>query len=296
MILLRDGIWISSEIILKTAVKKEPQTLLPVEEFSSYMVVHSQSVDLVDLHAFKAVHTFQTEASQPRSVKLVYNGQRVGPQGRGTVSSLTLAYISEQDGDLVLQTYLPSENCDSICFSDPAAPAAGTSCTWAETTQITRRVRNPGVWTTLRNGCVLGIRKKEETAPRSPIQERLPAFAQSSLRRRGRADSPPKRPRPDDTWEIWVMTRLEGEGGVETTPFTGPDDPAALIVSDLGPIVRVGCCSAAVGFGNVVKVIAVGHERFESAEEGREAENIGLASRRRRHPGPRPRASSSSRR
>lgn len=295
-VVLRDGVWVSLEMTIRTRGKKEPQTLLPIEGFSSYMAVRSQSVDLVDLHGFKAVHTFETEASQPRSMKFAYNGPRVGPRGRGTVSSLTLAYISEEDGDLVLQTYLPSENCDSICFSDPAAPAPGTSCTWAETIQVTRRVSNPGLWTTLRNGCVLGIRKKEDPAPRSPIQERLPAFAQSSLRRRGRADSPPKRPRPDEAWEIWVMTRLEGEGDVETTPFTGPDDPAALIVSDLGPIVRVGCCSAAVGFGNVVKVIAVGHERFESAGEGREAENMGLASRRKRHPGPRPSASSSHRR
>ncbi|ROW06187.1 hypothetical protein VMCG_04706 [Cytospora schulzeri] len=289
---LRDGIWESSEIMLETGNKKEPHTLLPVQGFSSYMVVHSQSVDLVDLQACKVVHTFQIEASQPRSVKFVYNGQRAGPQGKGTVSSLTLGYISEEDGDLVLQTYLPSENCDSICFSDPAAPAPGTSCTWAETSEVTRRIRNPGVWTPLRNGCVLGIRKKEDVPPRSPIQERLPAFAQSSLRRRGRADSPPKRPKPADTWEIWVITRLEGDGDIETTPFIGPDDPSALIVSDLGPIVKVGSSSAAVGFGNVIKVIAVGHERFESAEEGREAENIGLTSRRRRHPGPRPRAAS----
>lgn len=261
------------------------------------MVVRSHSVDLVNLHASKIVHTFQTEASYPRSVKFVYNGQRVGPQGRGTVSSLTLAYISQEDGDLVIQTYLPSENCDSICFSDPAAPAPGSSCTWAETSQITRRIRNPGVWTPLRNGCVLGIRMKEEEAPRSPIQERLPTFAQSSLRRRGRADSPPlKRPKSDGIWEIWVMTRLEREGDIETAPFIGPGDPTALMISGLGPIIKVGSSSAAVGFGNMVKVIAVGHERFESAEEGREAENMGLTSRRRRHPGPRPSASSSNRR
>lgn len=260
------------------------------------MVVRSHSVDLVDLHAARTVHTFQTEASRPRTVKFVYNGQRMGPQGRGTVSSLTLAYISEEDGDLVLQTYLPNENCDSICFSDPAAPAPGSSCTWAETSQITRRVRNPGVWTPLRNGRVLGVRKKEEDTPRSPIQERLPAFAQSTLRRRGRADSPPKRPKSDDIWEIWVITRLEKEGDIETAPFIGPGDPTALMISGLGPIVKVGSSSAAVGFGNIVKVIAVGHEWFESADEGREAENIGLPSRRRRHPGPRPSASSSHRR
>lgn len=259
------------------------------------MVVRSRSVDLADLHTSKIVHTFQTEASHPRSVKFVYNGQRMGPHGRGTVSSLTLAYISEEDGDLVLQTYLPGENCDSICFSDPAAPAPGSSCTWAETRQITRRIRNPGVWTPLRNGCVLGVRKKEDEPPRSPIQERLPAFAQSSLRRRVRAESPPKRSNSGDIWEIWVITRLEREGDIETTPFIGADDPIPLMISGLGPIIKLGSSSAAVGFGNMVKVIAVGHERFDSAEEDLETENIGLTSRRRRHPGPKPSASLSHR-
>lgn len=213
----------------------------------------------------------------------------MGPQGARTISAWTLAYVSDEDGDLVLQTYIPIENCDSIWFSDAAAPVAGTSCTWAEARQITRRIRNPGLWTPLRNGCILGIRKKEEAAQRSPIQERLPGFAQSNLRRRGHADSPPRRPKPEDTWEIWVMTRLEREGDIETAPFIAPDDPTGLIVSELGPIVKVGSSSAAVGFGNVVKVITVGHERFESVDEGRKAENVSLPNRRRRHPGAKPR-------
>lgn len=291
---LRSGIWVSSEVKLETRDNREPSTLLPIQGFSSYMVVRSHSVDLVDLQTAKVVHTFQTEASQPRSINFVYHGQKAGPQGRGTVSSWTLAYVSE-DGDLILQTYLPIGNCDSICFSDAAAPAAGTSCTWAETRQVSRRIRNPGLWMPLRNGCVLGIRKKA-VASQSPVQKRLPVFGQSSLRRRGRVESPPSGPKSEEIWEIWVITKLETEGDIETTPFAAPNDPAGLMISDLGPIVQVGSSSAAVGFGNVVKVITIGHEHFESAEEGHEAENISLTNRRRRHPGPRLSASSSAHR
>ncbi|KAI3392884.1 hypothetical protein diail_5017 [Diaporthe ilicicola] len=288
----RDGIWISSEAKIAGGTHKEPQALLPVQGFASYMIIRANSVDLVDLYSSKVMHTFETEAVQPKSLKFVYQGQRMGPGGRGTVTSLTLAYLSRDDGDCVLQTYLPGEDYDSICFSDVVgAPPARSSCTWAETRLVTRRVQNPGTWTPLRNGCLVGIRRKEGEDQSTPMRERLPAFAQSGLRRRGRAEPSPRRTKLEETWEIWVISRVEKEGNIETTPLVAPDDPAGLIISTLGPMIKVGYSSAAVGFGNVVKIITIGHERFDNAdEEG--AEDINLTNRRRRAPHSRPRVSS----
>ncbi|KAK2602043.1 hypothetical protein N8I77_008614 [Diaporthe amygdali] len=287
----RDGIWISSEAIIAGDNHEEPQALLPVQGFASYMVVRTSSVDLIDLYSSKLMHTFRTETILPKSLKFVYQGQRMGPGGRGTVASLTLAYLSGDDGECVLQTYLPGEDYDNICFSDLVGAPARSSCTWAETKLITRRIRNPGAWTPLRNGCVVGIRRKEKEDRGSPMRERLPAFAQSGLRRRGHADPSPRRSKLEETWEIWVISRVEKEGNIETTPLVAPDDPAGLIISTLGPMIKVGYSSAAVGFGNVVKIITVGHERFNNAdEEG--AEDINLTNRRRRAPHSRPRVSS----
>ncbi|KAG6357148.1 hypothetical protein INS49_015025 [Diaporthe citri] len=108
---------------------------------------------------------------------------------------------------------------------------------------------------------------------------------------RGHADPSPRRTKLEETWEIWVISRVEKEGNIETTPLVAPDDPAGLIISALGPMIKVGYSSAAVGFGNVVKIITVGHERFENADdEG--AEDINLTNRRRRAPHSRPRVSS----
>lgn len=279
---------------MKFATKndKPPQNLLSVQGFSSYMVVRSQSIDLVDLHSSKVMHTFMTEPMQPRTVKFVYSGQRSGPGGRGTVSSMTLAYISEEDGDCILQTYLPYENYDNICFSNAAGPPARSSCTWTETRQITRRIRNPGTWTPLRNGCIVGVRKQQDSPQSSPMRNRLPAFTQSGLRRRGHTESPGVRTDSDDTWEIWVISRLEKEGNVETKTLNGPEDPAGLIISELGPMAKLGYGSVAVGFGNVVKLITVGHEWFDVAEdEGLTTDNL-MMSRRRRPTTSRTRASS----
>lgn len=290
---LCNGFWVSSEVLLATKNDKQPRNLLPVQGFSAYMVVRSQSVDLVDLHSSKIMHTFMTEPMQPRTLKFVYNGQRAGPGGGVTVSSLTLAYNSEEEGECVLQTYLPDENYDNICFSNVAGPGARSSCTWDETRQVTRRIRNPGTWTPLRNGCVVGVRRKQDTPQGSPMRNRLPAFAQSGLRRRGHSESPAARSKPDEIWEIWVITRLEKEGNVETQPLEAPGDPAGLMISELGPVTKVGHGSVAVGFGNVVKIITVGHEWFDAAEdEGLLQVDSLVASRRRRHPASRTRASS----
>lgn len=256
-----------------------------------------ESVDLIDLSSSKIIHTFLTEPTRPRSMKFVYSGQRRGPDGKGTVSSLTLAYLSDEDGECVLQTYLPSEGHDNICVSDATGPpSARSSCAWAVTNQIKRRIRNPGVWTPLRNGCMIGLRRKaRETTPSgSPIRGRLSDFAQATTGLRRRAGhgvainssgnnaassslssscnptTPTKAKAEETYWEIWVITRLEQQNSpinnIETRPLIGPDDPAGLIISDLGPIAKVGYGSIAVGFGNVVKVITVGHEWFDRIE------------------------------
>jgi hypothetical protein len=36
------------------------------------------------------------------------------------------------------------------------------------------------------------------------------------------------------------------------------------MISEAGPMVRLGAMSVAVGFGDVVKVVSVGHEHFDN--------------------------------
>lgn len=286
---LYNGIWVSSEVRLATENDKQPRSLLSVQEFSAYMVVRPQSVDLVDLHSSNLMHTFTTEPIQPCSLKFVYSGQRMGPGCRGTVSSLTLVYNNDDSGDCVLQTYLPDEKYDNICFSNATGSPGRSSCSWNETRQITRRIQNPGSWTPLRNGSVVGVRRVHEALQGSPLRNRLPAFAQSGLRRRGQVQSPPMAQK----WETWVITRLEKEGNIEIKPCDTSGDTAGLIISELGPMAKVGHGSVAVGFGNIIKVITVGHECYDSLEEDSlRADTTLIASRRRRVPTSRTRAMS----
>lgn len=288
---LYHGHWVNSEVTLATKNDKHPHSLLSVQGFSAYLVVRPRSVDLVDLHSSKIMHTFMTEPMQPRSLKFVYSGRRLVPGGRGTVSSLTLAYNSLGSGDCVLQTYLPGDDFDNICFSNANGPPRRSSCPWNETRQITRRISEPGSWSPLRNGSFVGVRRVQEPLRNgSQMRDRLPAFAQSGLRRRGgQAEAPPTK----QSWEVWVMTRLEREGNIEIKPCDTSQDSAGLIISELGPMVKVGHGSVAVGFGNIIKVVTVGHEWFDNVEEeSYKPEPALIATRRKRVAASRTRAAS----
>lgn len=275
----------SAEVKLGNKVNQHPQNLLAVQAFSAYMVVWSSSVDLVDLDSSKVIHTFTTEPMQSRSLRFVYRGHRNGPAKRGTVSSMTLAYNSSENGDCIIQTYSPGDEYENIWFSTAAGLPARSSCGWDETKQTTRRIANPGTWTPLRNGCIMGVRRIQEAPPDGATRGRIPTFAPSGLRRRGHIQAPHGRPKSNETWEIWVLTRLEQEGNYETKPLLAPDAPATLMISELGPMVKVGYGSAAVGFGNVVKIITLGHEWFdEHVDEDPKNEQSMTSRRRRRAP------------
>lgn len=292
---LRDGIWVSEEVKFPPGGDKGPNLILPVNAFSSYLVVLAKSVDLVDLHSSAIIHTFQTEPMQPRSLKFVYYGQRLTQSGIGTVASMTLAYTNSESGQCVLQTYVPDKESEAICFSNLEGPPSGPTCTWIDAGEVRRRMQHPGVWTPLRNGSIVGVRqRKGKEIEGSHFANRLSLLGQSGLRKRGPLSSSTNNWKKYDAWEVWVVSQLGRGENIETRPLDTPEAGGGLIISELGPMVKLGYGSVAVGFGNVIKLITVGHERFDSAEEGLKAGNLSLTNRRKKPPGPRPRASSNS--
>jgi len=109
------------------------------------------------------------------------------------------------------------------------------------------------------------------------------------LRRRG-ASAPKKKVHwhaetDEDSWEVWS---LSSKGERATMPLCGTEDgvnenDSHLLVTSLGPITKIGRKSIGVVLGNVIKVITVGHERFDSGDETLEdVSSMPLASRRRR--------------
>lgn len=191
--------------------------------------------------------------------------------GLDGLASFSLAYTDRDNGHLVLMTYIPKQDGDLICIG-PKKCSTDTSCnSWSEARLSTHIVRNPGQWQSLPSGAVVGVRKRSATQHTS----HSPISVVSSLRRRTKNTSPPRstssiryKPQEADVWEAWMIS---AKGERHTIPLyqEGDMQPGGhqLWVTACGPMTRVGRRSVALGFGNVIKVITVGHEWWDGTED-----------------------------
>ncbi|KAH6626166.1 sterol-sensing domain of SREBP cleavage-activation-domain-containing protein [Chaetomium sp. MPI-SDFR-AT-0129] len=259
------GEWISSEMKLQgESWAKDVHSLVPIPTLSQFLIGRSQSVDLVDLASSTVIHTFQTETMQPRSLKQVSlnRGHQSGSP------ALTLCYNSAEDGDLIVHTCLTE---DAKNNTSPNTPTENPSAqTWQETT---RRIPNPGVWEALPLGSIVGVHKKRN--PRTPrastpspaggLRKRSPSSLASAPANGG----PANQPLPTPSWEAWVFNlRPNTKFEFESRSLDNDDRDTTglhshLMISELGPMTRLGATSVAVGLGEVVKVVSVGHEYFD---------------------------------
>ena len=277
------GGWGSEDINIKLprGEEREVHTVVPIPAFCLYLVAHSDGVDLVDFKTSTVIHSFQTEPMLPKSLQQIYSSKNL-KQG---LNSFTLSYVNAETGDLVLQTYVPDE--DEIFWPGVSEDSTRAGATWNQTREIRRHVKNPGLWAAVCKGCIIGIRRIQPPQAREPP----PASTTGSLRRR--AGLHPETRQSSATagkWEVWVMRQLEAEGedSYESRPLSTPEEDKAagdqLMVTELGPIIKLGTGSVAVGFGNVVKIISAGHEHFDSPSDrlAPDKDLINLTNRRRR--------------
>jgi hypothetical protein len=137
---------------------------------------------------------------------------------------------------------------------------------WTETVEQKYIVEDPGDWEALPSGHLVGIRKCE-TALQSVENPRHHLITGSELRRRGGFERQLSHSAPkegDDDWEVWSIS---SRGERTTIPLSGLGHDH-LLVGGLGPLEKIGKRSLAVGLGNVVKIITVGKEKFDSLDSG----------------------------
>ena len=225
--------------------------LIPVPAFAMYLVARSHSVDLVDLDSSSILHTFETEPMQPRTLRHipVSRAQQTG------LASLTLAYINSETGDLVAHTYLADDESDIVYSYCPTESRNGHHRPWHAPRQITRHVENPGKWEALSSGSIVGVRRKRQPSANG---DAVSKHAANGI---------------NEPWEAWVINHLENSGDFETrTLDCPPQEPVLglgkhcldqLMISQLGPMVKLGVMSVAVGVGNIIKLVSVGHEYFD---------------------------------
>ncbi|KAL2151822.1 hypothetical protein VTH82DRAFT_5006 [Thermothelomyces myriococcoides] len=265
----QDNEWSSVEVKFKGNPGPGPvHCLLPLATLSRFLVGRTRSVDLVDMDSSTIIHTFHTEQMQPRTLKQI-TLMRIH---RTSLASFTLSYTSTETGDLVIHTYHP-ETGDQHEPRPPSSPSELIPFdAWTLTKEQVKRIPYPGSWEALPSGSIIGVRRKTARSGPTRTTSRL-----LGLRKRGAygmvTDDPnpasPKRTTnaKSHSWEAWVLNLRPGaKYEFETRPLEeeagGLQQQQPLMISELGPMTRLGTMSVAVGFGDVIKVLSVGHEHF----------------------------------
>jgi len=258
--------WISDGLeIPDPADDPEILSVLPLPILSSFLAVRRHTIDLIDILTHKVTHTFVTSPMVKDSLRCFHSTRRRPQCGSVGLANMALAYTCADTGNCIMQSYLPRHEGDTICFRDPYTPGSKTCCLWRETVESRYEVENPGEWESLQVGYLVGIRKNEP----APVGEGNHArpVANSGLRRRNRAPSVTQIPRDEDAYEVWS---LSARGERSTCPLFAPNEKNHLFNSNLGKIEKMGKHSVAIAMGNVVKVITVGNEKFNSADSERD--------------------------
>ncbi|PNH56227.1 hypothetical protein VD0003_g1486 [Verticillium dahliae] len=281
----QDQCWTSVSLDMHSLEDRDASQVVPLPGLDCFLVARQHSVDLVDGKAYRLLHVFETGPIQPQTLRAFHSARRKPQCGSVGLISFGLAYNDSNTGDCVIQTYLPKEDGDTICFRDSSAPASRSCCKWPDTIMSQRRINNPGTWEALSGGFIVGVRR-DQPLPARYSPDSSPTT--QGLRRRIYSFRQDDRPGLKlDKWEIWVASHSGRHDVYETMPLHSDDElGGCLMISELGPMVKVGTASVVVGFGTILKLITVGHEHFEVgqfAAKGQELLNIGS---RRRKPGP----------
>jgi hypothetical protein len=278
--------WVSEGVDVRDSQDdKEINSILPLPALSSFLAVRDHTVDLIDVETHRVRHTFHTRPMKQGSLRCFHSSRRRPQCGSVGVANLTLAYTSVETGDCIMQRYLPRREGDTICFRDPFTPGSKTCCLWRETVENRYTIENPGLWEALKVGYLVGVRKVE--VPPDITTSSRP-ITNIGLRRRG-ANRPQslhlQMREAEDSWEVWSISS-RGERAV--TPLCGYNEKGNLLVYNLGPLQKIGTRSIAVALGNVIKVITIGHEKFDDESSNDDQAFVGMAAataNRRRRPG-----------
>lgn len=254
--------------------------------------VRLRVIDLIDIKTKTQIHSFPAILVRGHSLRVIHSSLRQCKTCSAiAVHSLSLAYTDFESHSAVFRTYTHSDDHNDLICLGPRLPGKSYPCRGLSSAkEHIFTVEHPGSWEATSASSMVGVRLRPTGAdtPQSTIsttsgfdapQFNLHSF--DTIKKRGAADGHSKfsgllsldRPvtTPDhdaDDWEVWTMSAngefhtepLHSSTSIERAQSIGEDE---LLVAATGPVVRLGQRSIAIGFGNRVKVIMVGKERFE---------------------------------
>lgn len=261
--------------------------IVPMHSLGLFIVATSNRAHIFNVEDLDVLYSVEMNEMRPRSLECAYTTQRIAHVDQPSITSATMTYVEAATGDCILHTFSPHEDTDAIGLRAPSGATDGEGCEWADAVVTKKRVKNPGQYSTLSDGSVVGIRRKKDPSSDSPLSSSGEnGTAATGLRnrfaatRRSLGGSDMLSPE----WEVWTVSPSNRIGTDEEEPlFKHDEQPSHLLISDIGPKVTVGLMSVAFSFGNVVKVVTVGGaERFDMDEDDAHDGLLNIGHRRRK--------------
>lgn len=270
--------WLSTE----SKISEDVSQIIALPRLNSVLLVYKHHADLYDVNYLRIVHIFELGQIQRRSLKCISIPQRHEKAGASAIFGLILAYQRVGMNTLEIEIHTATDETEVLCYLNH-----NKECMWVGGIIKKKMVCNPGQWTSLECGAVVGVRRKinNDTAASSSLSTKLSSAASGSilntssntLRNRGNslallAPSRQKiRERPKnklgsamsvDSWEVWSISHLAETEPQEHMALLSSEDDKHLFASRIGPMVNINAHSIALGLGNAVKIISIRSPKF----------------------------------
>jgi len=198
------------------------------------------------------------------------------------VESFSIAYTERESGMFIMHTFAPTKGRSKYICLRAERDRREKKCTGFEQIEETMHwMENIEGWEPTSSNLVTGIRRidSHHNAESSDDHAYSSGTEKPSLRQRRKKGKSLTVGEEEDEWEAWTMSFDGVISRYSLADIPGGGSDKGLLVSRTGPVTRVGQRSIAVGFGNAIKVLLVGNERYDDEDD---YDDIATAPNRRR--------------
>lgn len=198
------------------------------------------------------------------------------------MESFSIAYTERESGMFIMHTFAPTKRRSKYICLRAERDRREKKCTGFEQIEETMHwMENVEGWEPTSLNLVAGIRRvgSHHDAESSDDHAYTSGTEKSNLRQRRKKGKSLAMDEEEDEWEAWTMSFDGAISRYSLAHIPGDGNDKGLLVSRTGPVTRIGQRSIAVGFGNTIKVLLVGNERYDDENDN---DDIAAASYRRR--------------
>lgn len=197
------------------------------------------------------------------------------------MESFSIAYTERESGMFIMHTFAPTKGRSRYICLRAERDRREKKCTGFEQVEETMHwMENVEGWEPTSLNLVAGIRRIDSHRDAESSDDH--AYS-SRIERKGLRQRRPKGKSlamaEEDEWEAWAMSFDGVISRYSLADMLGGDSDKGLLVSRTGPVTRIGQRSIAVGYGNAIKVLLVGNERYDDEDD---CDDIAATSYRRR--------------